>query len=302
MKSTPTKTREAAGGFHSDASRSGGPVPYADLHSHTVFSDGALTPEALTALAARRGVRVLAVTDHDTTAGLARAAARARAAGVTLVTGIEISAHFTREIHILGHFIDPENPPLLTALSRRAVERQERVREIAARLASAGVPIDVDALLAEVAGQAANIGRPHVARALLAAGHVASLEEAFRIYLGNDGAAYVPVPRLDASTAIALIHGAGGTASLAHPGIEGIDEHLPALVDAGLDGLEIRHPAHDAGRIARYAGLAGLFRLCATGGSDFHGPDGPPYPGDHTISAEGLAALRDRAPRPYDLA
>lgn len=276
--------------------------PYADLHSHTTFSDGALTPEALTALAARRGVRVLAVTDHDTTAGLTRAAAGARAAGLTLVTGIEISAHWTREVHVLGHFIDPEHPALLAALAQRATERQARVREIGARLASAGVPIDVDALLAEVAGQAGNVGRPHVARALLAAGHVASLDEAFRIYLGRDGLAYVPVPRLDAPTAIALIHDAGGTASLAHPGIEGIDEQLPALVEAGLDGLEIRHPAHDADRVSRYAGLAGLLRLCPTGGSDFHGPDGPPYPGDHTISAEGLAALRDRAPRPFDLA
>jgi predicted metal-dependent phosphoesterase TrpH len=277
-------------------------APYADLHSHTTFSDGALSPEALTALAARRGVRVLAVTDHDTTAGLSRAAAGARAAGIALVTGIEISAHFTREVHILGHFIDPEHPALLAALARRAEERRERVREIAARLATAGVPIDADALLEAADGQAANVGRPHVARALLARGHVATLDEAFRLYLGRDGLAYVPVPHLDAAVAIALIHDAGGAASLAHPGIEGIDAHLPALADAGLDGLEIRHPAHDAERVARYAGVAGLLRLCPTGGSDFHGPDGPPLPGDHTVGADSLAALRARAPRPFDLA
>jgi predicted metal-dependent phosphoesterase TrpH len=277
-------------------------LPYADLHSHTTASDGALSPEALTALAARRGVRVLAVTDHDTTSGLERAAEGARSAGISLVTGIEISAFHTREVHILGHFIDPVHPGLLAALSRRAEERRARVREIAARLDRVGAPIDADALLAEAAARSTNVGRPHIARALLAAGHVATVEEAFRTYLGRDGSAYVPVPRFEAASAIALVHDAGGAATLAHPGIEGIDDHLPALADSGLDGLEIRHPAHDGERVARYAGLAGLLRLCPTGGSDFHGPDGPPWPGDHTVGPETLAALRARAPRPFDLA
>ena len=268
-----------------------------DLHSHSTCSDGALSPEALLACAAGRGLRVLALTDHDTMRGVRDAATAARAHGVSLVSGVEISAWFEQEIHILGYFLDPDHGPLTTALDLRAERRRARVFEIAALLAELGAPVDPDAILANAAQ--ANVGRPHIARALLAAGHVQTMDEAFHRFLGRNGGAYVPASRIPAGDAIALIHDAGGAAVWAHPGVEGMDRSLPALAALGLDGLELRHPAHDATAVSRYAGLCGLWGLCPTGGSDYHGSERPHLPGDFGISEAGLAQLQARAPRPY---
>lgn len=275
---------------------------HADLHSHTDASDGLLPPDELVRLAAGRGVRALAVTDHDTTAGLHRAADAGRALGLEIVSGIEISAWLEREVHILGLFIDPDDAPLQRAMNERAESRRERVREIAARLTELGAPIDAERILLDARGRAGNVGRPHIARALVAAGHVATMDEAFRRFLGRDAAAYVPIARLDARDAIALVHGAGGVASLAHPGIEGIDPLIPGLAADGLDALEIRHPAHSAEATSRYAGLVNLLRLEASGGSDFHSHEGAPRPGDHGIGETSLERLRARAPKPFVLA
>lgn len=275
---------------------------HADLHSHTTASDGTLSPGALVALASANGVRVLAVTDHDTTAGIAEAAGAARTAGLTLVPGIEISADLEHEIHILGLFVDPNDVALRAAMVHRAAARRDRVRAVGERLAALGAPIDVEAVLAETAGREGNIGRPHLARALIAAGHVETMEEAFRRFLARDGAAYVAATPLPAAEAIALIHGAGGVASWAHPGIEALDHRLPELVASGLDALELRHPAHDAERIARYAGLAGVHGLALSGGADFHGLDGATRPGDHGVGEAALDALRARAANPFVLA
>lgn len=271
---------------------------YADLHSHTLASDGALAPAALVALAASHGVRALAVTDHDTTAGLDEAAAAAAELGLELISGIEISAWHVKELHILGHFFDPSHEGLRVAMQTRAQQRRERVHEIAARLAVLGAPVDPEAILQ--ARTHGNVGRPHIARALLAAGHVATMDEAFQRYLGRDGAAYVPAGRISAEEAVGLIHDAGGVASLAHPGVEDIDAHIPALAAVGLDALEIRHPAHEAERVSRYAALAAHLHLDATGGADYH--EKPPLPGDHGISRGGLERLRARASKPFGFA
>jgi predicted metal-dependent phosphoesterase TrpH len=249
-----------------------------------------------------QGVRCLAVTDHDTTGAVQAAARAARPHGLEIVPGIEISAWLGHEIHILGLFVDPDDATLAQVMAGRAIQRQERVREIAARLAALGCPVDAEAIVAEAGGRAANVGRPHVARALVAAGHVGHAEEAFRRFLGRDAPAYVPSTPLDARAAIELIHGAGGVASLAHPGIEDIDAQIPILADFGLDALELRHPAHDAERVSRYAGLAGLLRLDTSGGADFHSLDGQARPGDHGVGAEAVDRLRARAPRPFSLA
>jgi hypothetical protein len=276
---------------------------YADLHSHTSTSDGALSAEALVELAARHGVRALAVTDHDTTGAVRAASVAAREhSSVEIIAGIEISAWFIHEIHILGLFVEPDEPALALAMTRRVLERRDRVREIAARLATMGVAIDPEAIVAEASGRAANVGRPHVARALLAAGHVATVEEAFCRFLGREAPAYVPVARLDASEAISLIHGAGGVASLAHPGLENLDAHIPDLAALGLDAIEVRHPAHDPERVLRYASMAGLLGLLATGGADFHEMQSPYRPGDQGVSAETLSRLREKARAPPRLA
>lgn len=275
---------------------------HADLHSHTTTSDGTLSPEALVALAAAQDLRCLAVTDHDTTGAVRAAARAARSHGLQIVAGIEISAWLGHEIHILGLFVNPDDPTLTQVMAGRALQRQERVREIAARLTALGCPIDAEAIVAEAGGRASNVGRPHVARALVAAGHVGHVEEAFRRFLGRDAPAYVPSKPLEARAAIELIHGAGGVASLAHPGIEDIDDQIPTLADFGLDAIEIRHPAHDADRVSRYAGIAGLLRLDASGGADFHTLEGQPRPGDHGIGPEALERLRARAPNPFSLA
>jgi len=265
---------------------------YADLHAHSTFSDGTLTPSALVALAASRGVRALALTDHDTVAGYADAAKAGAQHGVELVCGVEITVWHRRELHLLAYFVDPTDAALSELLIRRAQARRERVREIAARLNQLGAPIDPEVILA--ACRDGNVGRPHIARALIAAGHCASLDEAFDRYLGRDGRAYVTATHLPIEDAMRVAHDAGGVVSLAHPGIEKVDDALPALVELGLDALEAHHPAHSYAETARYIGMCQLLGLQATGGADFHGHPGSAPPGAFGLSSEGLAALRAR--------
>jgi predicted metal-dependent phosphoesterase TrpH len=159
------------------------------------------------------------------------------------------------------------------------------------RLAALGAPIDVDRLLASTEG---NIGRPHVARALMEAGHVRHFDDAFERFLGRGAPAYVPPSRFEAADAIALIHAAGGLAVLAHPGVEDIDDRLGTLVEMGLDGIETVHPAHDEGQRRHYRRLADRFGLVSTGGTDFHGPNESFRPGTCGVPAEALAALERR--------
>jgi len=265
---------------------------YADLHAHSTFSDGTLTPSALVALAASRGVRALALTDHDTVAGYADAAKAGAQHGVELICGVEITVWHRRELHLLAYFVDPTDAALSELLIRRAQARRERVREIAARLNQLGAPIDPEVILA--ACRDGNVGRPHIARALIAAGHCASLDEAFDRYLGRDGRAYVTATHLPIEDAMRVAHDAGGVVSLAHPGIEKVDDALPALVELGLDALEAHHPAHSYAETARYIGMCQLLGLQATGGADFHGHPGSAPPGAFGLSSEGLAALRAR--------
>ncbi|MCB9554386.1 MAG: PHP domain-containing protein [Myxococcales bacterium] len=264
-----------------------------DLHMHSNWSDGTLTPAALVAAAARRGVRTIALTDHDTTAGVAEARAAGSARGVSIIAGIEISAWLDREIHVLGYFVDPDDPALTAATRRQSEARVRRVEAICERLAALGVVLDPAPIIASAHG---NVGRPHIARALVAAGHVATTSEAFDRYIGNGGPAAVVVERLPAEDAIALIHAAGGVAVLAHPGVEQLEEHIPALAAAGLDGLEVDHPAHGRNVADRLRTLASKNRLVPTGGSDFHRPEGAIAIGHYGVTAAGLAALLDRRP------
>lgn len=244
-----------------------------DLHMHTTASDGRSTPEDLVRRAFEAGIRTMSVTDHDTIAGVARAAAAAADRGMTFVPGIEItSVHSGKDVHILGYYLPDLPQELRDLLAEQRSNRLNRARLIAERLAAAGAPIDVNALMeAGAALGGKSLARPQIAQALIAAGHVSSVAEAFDRFLAEDGPAYVPHRGASPAQVVELIDRAGGVASMAHPGTTKKDEIIPELVAAGLTAIEAYHSAHDATLVEHYLGLAKAHGLAVSGGSDFHG-------------------------------
>jgi predicted metal-dependent phosphoesterase TrpH len=240
---------------------------------HTTASDGRCTPEDLVARAWNVGIRVMSVTDHDTMAGVAPAARAAAPLGMTVVPGIEItSVHRGKDVHVLAYFLSDSAPGLQQLLVSQRRQRVERATEIAARLANLGAPIDVRALVdAATAPGGKALARPQIAQALIAAGHVTTVAEAFDRYLAEEGPAYVPHRGASPADVIALIARGGGISSLAHPGYRPQDEIIPALIGAGLAAIEVFHSAHDAAAEAHYLALARRYDLLVTGGSDYHG-------------------------------
>ncbi len=215
----------------------------------------------------------MAVTDHDTTASVADVTALARERGIEVVAGIEVTAvEDGRDIHVLGYFIDAHQTQLAEFLVRQRMARIERVKAIGARLAELGMLIDVSGLV-ELAQSQPNrsVGRPQVARALIAAGHARDVQESFDNWLAHGRPAFVPRTGATPEAVVTIIHEAGGLASLAHPGRTRMDERLQALREAGLDAIEVHHPDHDAAAVERYGHLADDLDLLVTGGSDFHG-------------------------------
>ncbi|MCC7416411.1 MAG: PHP domain-containing protein [Acidobacteria bacterium] len=269
-----------------------------DLHTHTHASDGRLSPADLVACAARAGVTVLGVTDHDTVAGADAAAAACRSAGLEFVPGIEVTAaRDDADVHVLGYFIDVHSAPLLDFLAQQRLRRIDRVRAIVARLAGLGMPLDADALVQPAIDDASkSAGRPWVARAMVAAGYAASIDVAFGRWLGRGRPAYVPRLAASPSEVTERLHAAGGLVSLAHPGLLRHDEWLPGLIDAGIDAIEAYHSEHDAAAASRYAELASRAGLLITGGSDFHGDNahGAAAPGAATLPRDAWDALRLR--------
>ena len=244
-----------------------------DLHLHTTASDGRCTPAELVDRCADVGLRVISVTDHDTRAGEAAARARALERDIEFVSGIEItSVHDGKDVHVLAYNLAPHVPALDALITEQRRLRVDRAREIAERLARAGAPIDIDALVAS-ASQASGkaVARPQIAQYLIAAGHVASVGEAFDRFLGEDCAAYAPHQGASPATVVALVARGGGLASLAHPGRLNRDELIPGLVDAGLTCIEAYHSMHDTAAQAHYLDLARRYDLLVTGGSDYHG-------------------------------
>ena len=244
-----------------------------DLHMHTTASDGRCTPEELVQQAHDKGIRTMAVTDHDTMASVARATAAATALGMTCVPGIEItSVHAGKDVHVLAYFFPELSTELAELLAEQRRNRTVRAQTIAERLAAAGAPIDVDALMqAAKALGGKSLARPQIAQALIAAGHVATVAEAFEKYLAEDGPAYVPHRGASPAEVVALIVKAGGLASLAHPGYTKKDDVVPAMIEAGLGAIEAYHSSHDDETTQRYLALAGEHRLAVSGGSDYHG-------------------------------
>lgn len=231
----------------------------------------------------------MAVTDHDTTAALPEVRPAAAGRGIDWVAGIEMTAvDDGRDVHLLGYFFDPECTALSSFLARQRAARVTRIRAIAETLAALGMPVDVEPIVDAASRDAGRtIGRPHVARALIDAGHVADLGEAFDRWLGAGRPAFVPRQGASSERVIEILHEAGGLASLAHPGRNTAPVRIMALRDKGLDAIEVYHPDHDAALVARYARLAADLRCLVTGGSDFHG-DGTHgrAPGAFSLPAE----------------
>lgn len=242
-----------------------------DLHSHTTASDGQHPPHEQVAMASKAGVKVLAVTDHDTVAGLEAAAEACRHHGVELIAGIEVSCVLQRrEVHVLGHFVDPTNAALLAYARRLVDEREQRMEKMVDRLASQGIPVTVAAVQA-IAGDAP-LTRPHLARALVELRVCTSLKEAFDRFLGDGRLAWVPKAELSVEAAVQLIHGAGGTATIAHPGSSRVNRYeLEGMAKSGLDGIESVHGDHPPSQRELFERWAGELSLCCTAGSDFHG-------------------------------
>jgi 3',5'-nucleoside bisphosphate phosphatase len=241
-----------------------------DLHLHTSASDGLLSPGELVDRVAAAGVSTCSVTDHDTVAGLDAAAAAAAARGLRFLPGIEITAVADgRDVHMLGYGFDPASAPLASFLIAQREERRLRVQRLFGRLAALDMPVDEAQVLAAAHGRV--IGRPHVARAMIAAGYVATVTEAFERWLGSGQPAFVPRSGAAPEEVVALVQRAGGLAAMAHPGLTKRDALIPRLVAAGLDAIEVWHSEHDDRETARYRALAAEHGLLMTGGSDFHG-------------------------------
>jgi predicted metal-dependent phosphoesterase TrpH len=274
-----------------------------DLHAHTSFSDGTFTPVELMALATERDITTLAVTDHDTIAGWVDAQAAADAAGIELVTGIEFSATYEgSSIHVLSYWPDPDDEELRDELQRLHDDRYLRGEKMVEKLQALGYPITFERVREISKGD--NIVRPHVAQALVEAGVVPTLKDAFTEELIADGGkADVQKHALHPMEALALIKQAGGVCVLAHPGMWGSQGEVPdALIDematGGMVGLEVDHPDHDEEQRARYRAMAERLGLIVTGSSDCHGTRYDPIRlGCATTDPEQFAALRAAAGR-----
>jgi len=244
-----------------------------DLHMHSTASDGRCSPEDVVQRAHHKGIRTISLTDHDTMAGVPAAAATAAGLGMTFIPGIEItSVHSGRDVHVLGYFLSELSEALTALLADQRRNRVIRAHAIADRLAAVGAPIDVDALMQAASSLGGkSLARPQIAQALIAAGHVSSVAEAFERFLGEDGPAYIPHRGASPAEVVELIVRGGGVASLAHPGYTKKDEVIPELVETGLGAIEAYHSAHDEATTARYVAMARQYGVAVSGGSDFHG-------------------------------
>jgi 3',5'-nucleoside bisphosphate phosphatase len=271
-----------------------------DLHSHTLHSDGDRSPSQLFALAKAAGVKVLSVTDHDTVLGLADCRAASEASGLRFVPGIELSCELHgREVHVLGHFIDPQGTPLERLATDLLEERRDRMERMVALAQGMGFSaVTMERVFAVGGGD--NLGRPHLARVLVDCGHALSIKDAFDRFLHTDGPMWVDRRRLPVADAIRMIHEAGGTATIAHPGANGISrQELKAMADIGLDGVEAFHPEHPPNQAEAFVRAAEELGLAVTAGSDFHGASVQPDRklGDRTLPPDRFAALEQRASR-----
>lgn len=268
-----------------------------DLHSHTTASDGQHSPDELLALAAKAGITTLAVTDHDTVAGLDACAVAAQRHGIRLICGIEVSAYLgKKEIHVLGHFVDPKESGLASFGERLKGERRARMEQMVAKMQALSYPVTMDHVLA-IAGDG-HLARPHLARALVELKYCSSTKDAFDRFLKDGGPAAVPRFDVTVKQAVDLIRGAGGAATVAHPGVSRVERfELEEMAKAGLAGLEVEHSDHPPSLREKFYKWTSELNLVATSGSDFHGEKVAPgrHFGKVSMAPEALAALEQRA-------
>ncbi|CAN5666539.1 PHP domain-containing protein [soil metagenome] len=278
---------------------------FVDLHCHSTASDGTLAPADVVRLAKESGLSALSLTDHDTIAGVAEAASAATEMGIDFISGIELSCLYPRPgtMHLLGYGIDIASPAL-AELTRILIEgRERRNLEMIRKLNDSGIPITLEEIEALAGGEV--IGRPHMAAALVKKNIVSNTSEAFRVYLGSSGSAWVDKEQLTARQAIEMVHNAGGIAVLAHPSQlrKTNDAQLRAaikdLVDIGLDGIDVIHTDHRESLIDKLIDIARRYDLLMTGGSDFHGANKPfiklGRAGNHRIPRPLFDELRSRS-------
>jgi len=263
-----------------------------DLHVHSTASDGSWSPEAVVRGAAEGRLDVIALTDHDTIAGYPSAAAAGKELDVHVLPGIEVSSTFHgRDVHVLGYFVDVASPPLLSHADRAVRRREERMREMIERLVAQGTEITYEAVEAAAGPDHVVIGRPHLAKALVAAGHASSVVDAFNRFIGDQHPAFVPTHLLDPTGAVELILAAGGVPVWAHPPGDLVDALLPQLVRAGLRGMEAYRPSHSRSDVLRLERICSTAGLLVTGGSDWHSPDGGAALGDFFVTGEEVGEL-----------
>ena len=244
--------------------------PRADLHLHSIYSDGVLTPKELVQQASKYNISVISITDHDNVGAINEAIEEGKQVGVEVIPGLELSVEMNdKDIHLLAYFFDPENIRLNDYLRFFQHERLRRAERIIEKLNRINVPLDIDSVL-EQAG-IGSVGRPHIASALLEHGLIENYHEAFQKYLGNGAPAFEKKYQLSPNEAIQLISHAGGLCFLAHPGKYTSDVELFQLIKLGIDGIEVVHPSHSESQQNFYRSVVNQYFLLESGGSDFHG-------------------------------
>ncbi|MQF70157.1 PHP domain-containing protein [SAR202 cluster bacterium AD-804-J14_MRT_500m] len=277
-----------------------------DLHLHTTASDGNLSPTELINLLDRRGLKIVAITDHDSTDGIIEAqTVQASIKDLTLIPGIELSADAPgTEVHILGYFLRWEDSTFQQVLKGFRDDRLERTKEMVDVLSKLGINLEIERILQLADGA---VGRPHIAQAMIEKGYVKDNREAFDKYLGREGSAYVSRTKFLPQDAIELIHSVGGVSVLAHPTfVNNLEDRLAEMVEAGLVGIEVYYSGYEPGVVKDLAELAARFELIPCGGSDYHafGVNGETLPGEvgppeaSVMALEILAASKITAKTP----
>ena len=243
----------------------------ADLHLHTFYSDGKLSPEELILKAKLNGIDTLSITDHDSVEGVEEAIHYGKLNDLEIIPGVELSSEYKgQEVHVLGYFMNYKEPRFLDYLASFRVKRLRRAEKIVERLNSMNINITINDVLSKAKGDA-SIGRPHIAFALLEANVVSNYNEAFFKYIGDNKPAYVKKPNINTADAVKLITETGGLSFIAHPGKAIRDNFIIELIEQGVDGIEIIHPSHTRDDIGYFLDVTGQYFLLESGGSDFHG-------------------------------
>jgi 3',5'-nucleoside bisphosphate phosphatase len=264
-----------------------------DLHLHSTASDGSLSPAALVLAAHGGGLHVIALTDHDTSDGVAEARSAGRA-GVHVIPAIEMSTmHRGSELHLLGYYIDHTSGRMRSYSQSAASRREERMHGMIERLAGLGISIEFSDVLRGVDADTRTLGRPHLARALVERGHVPTMSEAFERYIGDGGPAYLPVQLLSSEDAIMLVHAAGGLAVWAHPRVDDVERQIDTLREYGIDGIECYRPRCPPAESMKLERVAHERDLLVTGGSDWHGSWHGPL-GEFSVGRDEVGEFLER--------